>query len=294
MKELKETLEEANAGKTPGVDGVDKVFLQRYWTLIGPTIYHAQKIFIGEEKLNNFLETGLIKLLKKGGTKGEIIKDWRPITLLSQIYKLISGVVARRLKKLLGKLISGCQKAYQNTTNIGEIILDVLEIIAISKYHKKPGMILEIDFSKAFDSINHNYIYETLSFLNFGQKFIKIVRTMLNSRRCNIMIDRMIDERISNPKGVPQCDTASPYIFLIVLEILLLRIKHDDKLTFMRFEIPGFENCDGGNLNIDPLKCFADDMTAIMEETKNNLKRMKEIFKGFHGLSGLKINEGKT
>ena len=75
MKELKETLEEANAGKTPGVDGVDKDFLQRYWNMIGPTIYNAQKIFISEEKLNNFLETGLIKLLKKGGTKGELIKD---------------------------------------------------------------------------------------------------------------------------------------------------------------------------------------------------------------------------
>ena len=131
----------------------------------------------------------MIKVLKKGGTKGELIKDWRPITLLSQIYKLISGAVARRLKKLLGKLISGCQKAYQQTTNIGEIILDVIELIAISKFHKKPGMILLIDFSKAFDSINHEFIYETLEFLNFGPYFIKIIKTMLNSRKCNLMID---------------------------------------------------------------------------------------------------------
>ena len=100
--------------------------------MIGPTIYHVQKIFIGKEKLNEFLDTGLIKVLKKGGTKGELIKDWRPITLLSKIYKLISGAVARRLKKLLGKLISGCQKAYQQTSNIGEIILDVIELIANS------------------------------------------------------------------------------------------------------------------------------------------------------------------
>ena len=51
---------------------------------------------------------------------------------------------------------------------------------------------------------------------------------------------------------------------------------------------------DGGNLNIDPLQCFADDMTAIMEETEENLIRMKEIFEAFKKLSGLEINEGKT
>ena len=51
---------------------------------------------------------------------------------------------------------------------------------------------------------------------------------------------------------------------------------------------------DGGNLNIDPLQCFADDMTAIMEETEENLIKMKEIFEAFKKLSGLEINEGKT
>ena len=158
LEDLKETLEDAKSGKTPGTDGVDKEFLTRFWKMIGKTIYYAQKTFIEKEKLNEFLESGIIKILQKGGTKGELIKDWRPITLLSQIYKLISGVVAKRIKKHLGKLISGCQKAYQDTSNIGEIILNVLEIIAISNFHKKPGMILLIDFSKAFDSINHEFI----------------------------------------------------------------------------------------------------------------------------------------
>ena len=94
LEELKETLEDANSGKTPGTDGVDKEFLTRFWNMIGKTIYYAQKTFIEKEKLNEFLESGIIKILQKGGTKGELIKDWRPITLLSQIYKLISGVVA--------------------------------------------------------------------------------------------------------------------------------------------------------------------------------------------------------
>ena len=76
------------------------------------------------------------------------------------------------MKKLLVKLISGCQKAYQNTSNIGEIILDILENIALCNYHKTPAIILLIDFSKAFDSISHDYIYESLKFFNFGEYYI--------------------------------------------------------------------------------------------------------------------------
>ena len=68
---------------------------------------------------------------------------------------LFSGVVAKRIKKHLGKLISICQKAY---TKKIEIILDVLETITIRKYQKKPAMILLIDVSKAFVSINHEFI----------------------------------------------------------------------------------------------------------------------------------------
>ena len=63
LEELRETLDDANAGKTPGTDGVDKDFLVRFWNMIGPTIYHAQKTFIGKEQLNEFLETGLIKVI---------------------------------------------------------------------------------------------------------------------------------------------------------------------------------------------------------------------------------------
>ena len=98
----------------------------------------------------------------KGVTKGEELKNWRPITLLSQIYKLINGVIAGRMKKLLHKLIENSQKAYQSDKNIGEIVMNIIETIALTKYHKTLAIIILVDFSKTFDSINQDYIFETL------------------------------------------------------------------------------------------------------------------------------------
>jgi hypothetical protein len=187
-KELKDALDRVNSGKTPGIDGIEREFLLRFWTFLGTTITQATEIYVAREKLNSFMDRGLIKVIQKGDTTGEELKNWRPITLLSQIYKLISGVIAGRMKKLLKKLISGCQKAYQNTANIAEILLDILETKAICNYHKKTSIILLIDFSKAFDSISHDYIYESLKFFNFREYFIKIVKTMLTGRTCTVIV----------------------------------------------------------------------------------------------------------
>ena len=231
-KELKKTLDKVSAGKTPGIDGIEKEYLTRYWRLIGKTIADASGIFVEKEKLNTFMDRGLIKVIQKGDTTGETLNNWRPITLLSQIYKLISGVIAGRMKLLLQKLISGCQKAYQNTANIGEIILDIVESIAICNHHKKPACILLIDFSKAFDSISHDYIYETLRFFNFGDYFIKIVKTMLTGRTCTVMIDGFETKPFNIERGVPQGDTASPYLFILVLEILLIKFSSYSSLNF--------------------------------------------------------------
>ena len=120
-----------------------------------------------------------------------------------------------------------------------------------------------MDFSKAFDSISHLYIYETCRFFNFGDKFINIIKTMLTDRKCTVMIDGYETQPINIERGVPQGDTASPFIFIIVLEILILRIKNDPNLTKIQLNIPNMKDKDGGVLEIPQLHCFADDMTAI-------------------------------
>ena len=65
-KELKEALDRVNSGKTPGVDGIEKEFLTRFWRIIGKTITQATAIFVEKQKLNSFMDRGLIKVIQKG------------------------------------------------------------------------------------------------------------------------------------------------------------------------------------------------------------------------------------
>ena len=66
--------------------------------------------------------------------------------------------------------------------------MDIIETIALTKYHKTPAIILLVDFSKEFNSIKQDYIFKKLSFFNFGTHFIDIVKTMLKDRECTVMI----------------------------------------------------------------------------------------------------------
>ena len=146
--------------------------------------------------------------------------------------------------------------------------MDIIETIALTKYHKIPDIILLVDFSKAFNSINQEYIFETLEFFNFGQNFINIVKTMLKDRECTVMIDGFETRSFKIGRGVPQGDTAFPYQFILVLEILLIRIKLDNKLIKVNITKEGYKQEDGGDIKIPVNSCFADDMTVVIVETK--------------------------
>ena len=116
---------------------------------------------------------GIITLLLKGVKPRQYIKNWRPKSLLNVDYKLLSGVLASRLKQVLPKIISMEQKGFLKNRYIGENIRTLYDVIQYLIEKQKLGMLLQIDFEKSFDSIEWKYINVILERYNFGSDFIK-------------------------------------------------------------------------------------------------------------------------
>ena len=168
--------------KSPGNDGLSKEFYETFWEeLKKPFMYAIQKSY-NIKQLCVSQKQAVIKLVKKKGRDKRFIKNWRPISLLNVDTKLISKVLAERLKNVLPDIISKNQTAYVNNRFIserGRLINDLLEVCDTLN---KKGYLVTIDIEKAFDSVNHVFLIAILEKCGFGKTFIEWIKILLQNQ----------------------------------------------------------------------------------------------------------------
>ena len=150
-----------------------------------------------------------------------------------------------------------------------------------------------MDFSKAFDSVEHLFIDRVLEFYNFGPNMPKMVRTILSNREAKIIYGDRLGEPIKIDRGTPQGDKASPYLFILCIEILLIKINKENGGAVRGCEFN--ENIRRlFNLETMLTEAYADDLTILFKWDRAGLKRIVEILEEFALVSGLQINVKKN
>jgi exonuclease III len=224
MEEIEAALKESNMDSASGWDGVSYYMLSKIWSLIRGLLTKCARECFEHGRLSNTFRTGIIRLIPKK-KESDKIEDWRPITLLSCSYKIISGVVAKRLEKYLDKIIGRGQKGFLKYKNIHQCTMNVMDNISNSWEQGEGMATICVDFSKAFDSIEHMFIEKVLIFFNYGRNMINMVMTILRDREGMVILDGGYSKRFKIERGTPQGDRSSPYIFILCIEILILRLE---------------------------------------------------------------------
>jgi hypothetical protein len=225
--EIEKSLKSSNLSSCPGWDGVSYKFLKTMWPSLKIPITKMANEGFDQGFLSPTLRTGLIKLIPKGKNNTRV-EDWRPITLLTSSYKVISGVISSRLETALPYIIGRGQKGFLKYKNMGTCIQNVADGIADSWANRDQMGTLMIDFVKAFDSIEHEFVSKSMKFFGFGPILCRMVRTLLKDRRACIDLDSCHGSYFDIARGAPQGDRASPYIFIICIKILILKLECDD------------------------------------------------------------------
>jgi hypothetical protein len=292
LQELSDALENSNFNSASGWDGLSFKVIRKFWGIVGPLMLKMTRETFLTGELTETFKMGLVKLIPKKGNAHKI-SDWRPITLLCCGYKLISGVVAKRLEKYLMKIIGRAQKGFLKEKNINTCTLNIMNCISQSWKHFEPMGVLCVDFSKALDSVEHEAVRKILQFFNFGPVMVGMVMTLLNGRKARVIMEGGYSENIYINRGTPQGDKASPYIFIIVIEVLLIKVRS--------MEGKGIDECDFisravGRIEIEKLtaEAYADDLTLIFKMSERAIEIILEILKGFEMVSGLSVNTNKT
>jgi len=154
--------------------------------------------------------------------------------------------------------------------------------------------VLCIDFVKAFDSVEHEFIENALKFFKFGDNMVRMVMTLLKNRDARVMIEEGLTGSFRIQRETPQGDRASPYIFIICIEVLLIKIKCKCG--------NGIDNCNfinewvsqNGLEKEGTAEGFADDLTLMFKFTQAAMEMIVEVMAEFRLCSGLELNKTKT
>ena len=220
--------------------------------------------------------------MEKKGKDKRYLKNWRPISLINVDTKIASKCLASRVKKVLSNLIHSDQTAYVKDRYIGESVRLISDILEYTDSNDIEAILFSADFEKAFDSIDHSFLFAVLESFGFGPDFIQWVRTLFyNAESCVINNGRSTGY-FRLERSTRQGDPLLAYLFILALEALLIQIRENNDIKGIIIN----------NTNIK-LSAYADD-TYFLASDVISLQYIFKTCEIFQQFSSLKLNLDKS
>lgn len=282
IDECAKALNDMKNGKSPGSDGFTAEFYKHFWPKIGKYVLESLNYAYVKGELSVDQRRGIITLIPKKGKKRILLKNWRPISLLNTDYKILTKSLAFRLKKVLPSIIDHDQTGFLEGRYIGENIRTISDLIEYTSLKNSPGIILLIDFEKAFDTIQWRHLMNSLKYFNFGESFIHWIQVIYSNIESTIINNGHTSQFFSISRGIRQGCPISPYLFIIAVEVLAISIRANKNIKGIKIGSTEFK-----------LSQLADDTTLFLLNLLS-VKNALICLKKFHMISGLLINMDKT
>lgn len=208
IEEVVHALQDTPKCKAPGPDGFTSDFFHHCWLIIRVEVW---EIIEDSRSLGQVLQdlnmTFLILIPKEGHAYHP--KQFRPISLCNVIYKLLTKVIAQRLKPILPMIISLEQSGYVEGRQILDSVILAHEVIHSLQKTRMPGMLLKLNLSKAFDKLSWDYMREMLLAFGFDKLWVDWILNLTSSAFFSILINRVPSRPFSPSRGIRQGDPLS-------------------------------------------------------------------------------------
>ena len=224
----------------------------------------------------------VITLIEKQDKDRTYLENWGPISLTNVNAKIASKVIVTRIVKVLPEIIHSNQTGYISGRYLGEAARSILDIMDYTKTFDIPGLLLFIDFEKAFDSLEWNFMFKCLEVFGFGPSLTRWVQTFYNNITSCIINNGMLSASFEINLVVRQGDPLSPYMFIIAVELLAVSIRSCSEINGINIDSKEFK-----------MVQYADDLTAFVSDIRS-VQCLFKLLDRFEKCSGLKVNYTKT
>ncbi len=282
MEECKNAVFCMKKGKSPGSDGLPSEFYTCFWSAINKLFYDVLLCIFEKKEMSFSQRLSIITLVFKKGDRYDL-KNYRPLSLTNTDYKIIAFIFANRLQKVVDKLIGTEQSAYIKGRYIGENARLILDVFDHCTDNNSNGILLFMDFEKAFDSVEWNFLFKVLQKFNFGESFISWMKILYQNPIFKIKNNGWLSKTCNMSRGIRQGCPISAILYIFAAEVLALKLKCNNQVNGIA--IPGMYE----------LKYVqhADDLTLMLKDELSVSKSLETVH-DFCNHAGSKVNLNKT
>ena len=240
--DIMESIRSLSNTSAPGPDGVPPILLKECCVEISTALLLIWTKSLDEHKIPEDLKKGIVIPIYKGGDKS-LPKNYRPVTLTSHIVKIFEKIIIKRITDYLSSINvwNVNQHGFRRGRSCLSQLLEHYQQIIDGLEDGSAVDVVYLDFSKAFDKVDHNILLDKLSSIGISRKLLQWIGSFLIGRKHAVLVDGHTTDYSDVGSGVPQGSVLGPLLFLIYIADIDRGLSHvtascfaDDTRLLMR------------------------------------------------------------
>ncbi|KAL4340840.1 hypothetical protein GQ457_08G018090 [Hibiscus cannabinus] len=282
--------EDIDPRKAPGIDGLPGSFYRQHWDILGKDVINLCHELLSGRADMSLVNKTVIALIPKVEEPVRM-KQLRPISLCTVIYKIVSKTLLNRMKPYLHLCISENQSAFLKGRLISDNILiahELIHYLSSTKNGTNKGAALKLDMEKAFDRVEWTFLRSVMLRMGFHPNWVSLIMRCVSTVTFSARVNGKLTGEFTPQRGLRQGDPLSPFLFLFCMQGLSAALSVEQDTG----RIKGIRASQQGP-RVNHL-FYADDSLVFVRNSVQEVSRLKEVLNIFATSSGQRINFDKS